>query len=550
MQQFFNAPERVVDEMLAAVTELSLVSLSVPASGVRVVVRDHAHERREHVAVLSGGGAGHEPAHAGFVGEGMLTGAISGDVFASPTTDAVLAAIRHVCGPRGCLLIVKNYTGDRLSFGLARERALEEGLDVGLVVVADDLALGRGPRARGVAGTVLVHKLAGHLAAAGRSLAEIERAAQALADDLVSVGMALSSSLVPGRPSERRSPELGLGIHNEPGARKVEPETAHEAMKLVLAPLLAHVDETIGKSAPLVVLLNNLGGCSPQEMLVLGHSLIAEVGISRIALMVRPAALMTSLDMRGFSVTLAPATDELVLALSSPTDASAWPGVVRPRAIRTFALDLAPSLAASSDEGPALDVHVGALVRAMAEGLLAAEADLDALDARIGDGDTGKTFATAAREVLAALDAGLLPTANARALTHGLGALLSRCMGGSSGALLAIFFSATAAGLAKGQGAHDALRHGVERMQTYGGASLGDRTMLDALVPAVEALPRGLMAAASAAREGANATLQMPALVGRAAYVPASALVGVIDPGAEAIARAFGAAAGLVTPPV
>ncbi len=541
MHQFFNSPESVVDEMLAAVTELSSVSLSVPSSGVRVVVRDDAHTQREQVAILSGGGAGHEPAHAGFVGQGMLTGAISGDVFASPTTDAVLAAIRHVTGRAGCLLVVKNYTGDRLNFGLARERALEEGLEVGLVVVADDLALGKTTHARGVAGTVLVHKLAGHLSASGRPLREIELECQKLAADLVSVGMALSSSLVPGNPAERRSAELGLGIHNEPGARKVSPKSAHEAMQLVLEPLLSHFDRTHGPNAKMVVLLNDLGGCSPQEMHVLAHAMLSAIGVERVPLMVRPAALMTSIDMRGFSVTLAPATDGLLEALLAKTDAVAWPGVVRPRPPRTFAIAMGDLPAGA--RAVVVDARVSSLVRAMAHGLLAAEAELDGLDARVGDGDTGKTFATGARSVLSALDASALSTGDPRALAHELGALLSRSMGGSSGALLAIFFSAAAAALSKGTAVSEALGHGLERMTTYGGAKLGDRTMLDALVPAIDALGGGLSAAARAAREGANATARMAARAGRSAYVPASALAGVVDPGAEAVARALEAAA-------
>ncbi len=545
MHQFFNAPESVVQEMLAAVTALGPVSLSAPGSGVRIVAQDAARspKNRGRVAILSGGGAGHEPAHAGFVGEGMLSAAVSGDVFASPTTDAVLAAIRHVCGPPGCLLIVKNYTGDRLNFGLARERAIEEGLDVGLVVVADDLALGKTARARGVAGTVLVHKLGGHLAAEGRPLAEIEAACQKLADDLSTVGMALSSSLVPGRLTERRSAELGLGIHNEPGARRVEPTSAYDAMKLVLDPLLAHFDAAHGSETQAVVLLNDLGGCSPQEMLVLTHALLGQIGISRVALMVRPAALMTSIDMRGFSVTLAPSSDALLTALSSPTAAAAWPGVVVPRdpRRRTFEVDLEASLLA---KGLTIaDTHVSTVVRAMANGLIAAATDLDALDARAGDGDTGKTFATAARVVIEALDAGALSTGDPRALARDLGALTSRTMGGTSGALLAIFFSATASSLAKRAPLSESLAHGVAKMSAYGGARPGDRTMLDALVPALAALPNGLSAAAAAARAGADATATMVPRTGRAAYVPEVEAAGVIDAGAEAVARALEAGA-------
>jgi len=167
MDRFYNAPENVVDEILCGVATSAPLRIAEPESGLRILIRkewDRQQQGREQVAVLSGGGAGHEPAHAGFVGEGMLTGVISGSLFASPSVEAVLAAIREVCGDAGCLLVVKNYTGDRLNFGLAAERARSEGLDVAMVIVADDVAIGEAPQPRGIAGTLLVHKLAGYLA--------------------------------------------------------------------------------------------------------------------------------------------------------------------------------------------------------------------------------------------------------------------------------------------------------------------------------------------------------------------------------------------------
>ena len=178
------------------------------------------------VALISGGGSGHEPAHAGFVGRGMLTAAVAGNIYASPSVAAVLAAIRAVAGPRGVLLIVKNYTGDRLNFGLAAELARVDGIHVDVVFVADDCALDADLKStgrRGVAGTVLVHKLAGGAAEAGASLSEVAAVARATAAHVRTFGVALSTCQVPGRPRATRlddvdAMEIGLGIHGEPGA--------------------------------------------------------------------------------------------------------------------------------------------------------------------------------------------------------------------------------------------------------------------------------------------------------------------------------------------
>ena len=541
IRQFFNDPANVVDEMLETTASLGRVALSDGASGVRIVAVERPEPGR--VAVLSGGGAGHEPAHAGFVGAGMLSAAISGDIFASPSVDAVLAAIRHVSSEAGALLVVKNYTGDRLNFGLARERAIAEGHRVGFVVVADDIALGSTPAARGVAGTLLVHKVAGYWASRGVPLEEVERRAREVAENLASLGMALASSQLPGSALERRGAELGLGIHNEPGARPVVPTSAREALDFVLEPLLAHVDAKHGKDAPLVVFLNDLGGCSPQEMLVLAHGAMARIGKSRIRLLVKPSAAMTSIDMRGFSVTLLPADDELVRALEAPTEAPAWPGVVVPREPKRFAVRLD---SVEPEGGHASDARVASLVRAAAEALTAAEGELDALDARVGDGDAGKTFAGAARQVLA--HEASLSTGDSARLFAELGALFSRSMGGSSGVLASIFFTATGSACRAGNDLPTSLSFGLERIRAYGGASPGDRTLVDALEPALAALreseaDRRLAAAAEAARGGAVATQSMRARAGRSAYVPEGLTRGIADPGAEAVARIFEALA-------
>ncbi|MGH8083248.1 MAG: dihydroxyacetone kinase subunit DhaK [Lysobacter sp.] len=535
MDRFFNRPAEVVTQVLnsAAMAGTGL-AVSDPSSGMRILAR--AGLDRSRVALLSGGGAGHEPSHAGFVGRGMLSAAISGEIFASPSVAAVHAAIRHCSGSGGALLIVKNYTGDRLNFGLAAEQARREGVDVRMCIVADDIALADAARPRGIAGTVLVHKYAGYFAELGLTLDELIGRTQDFADALLSLGLALSSCTLPGHAPQPRGAELGLGIHNEPGARRIDPRDAGDAVQQVLTPLLEQARRRHGEDARWIVMLNDLGGCSTQELAVLTDEVVRRIGRERIALMVRPAALMTSLDMHGFSLTLLPALPDYLEALSAPVDPLAWPGVYEPRAPAIFAL------AAQAEPTPvgAQDATTAAAVERVAQALLAAESHLDELDARIGDGDAGSTFAAGARAVLERLHAQSLSTGEPARLCDELGRLLAQAMGGSSGVLLSILFTATGTALAGGAGLADALRLGIARMRHYGGAGPGDRTMLDALMPAVDALSAGVNAAASAAREGADRTATMVrAGAGRASYVPEHALAGAIDPGAEAVARAF-----------
>ncbi|MBS7456996.1 dihydroxyacetone kinase subunit DhaK [Coralloluteibacterium stylophorae] len=543
MPDFLSPPDTIVDDVLAATAGLMPLLLSEPGCGARIVLQ--AERDTSKVAVLSGGGSGHEPAHAGFVGRGMLTGAIAGEVFASPGVEAVLAAIRACADAPGVLLIIKNYTGDRLNFGLAAERARAEGIEVATVLVADDIALPDAAQPRGLAGTVLVHKFAGHLAAAGVPLAELAARVQGFADRVLSLGMALSSCSVPGQAQSRRSPELGLGIHNEPGARKVQPADVDEALALVLDPLLAAADRRFGPDARLVVMLNDLGGCSTQELAVLTRRLLDRIGTDRIALMPRPAALMTSMDMHGFSLSLAPADDELLAALRAPVETLGWPGVVLPHAPTTFR----PALQRSG-EAPGhgtRDAGRGDALGRVAQALVDAQAELDALDAKTGDGDAGSTFAAGARAVAAALADDALSTGEDARLARELAALVEHSMGGSSGVLLSILLTTAAAELEAGAAWSAALGAGIARMRHYGGADAGDRTMLDALIPAAACLADGgtPAAAAGAAREGADATAGMErAGAGRSAAVPSDALRGVRDPGAEAVARAFAAFAG------
>lgn len=538
MAQFLNDKDTLVTEAIDGLLKTSGGALS-RLDGyphIKVVVR--SDWKKDQVALISGGGSGHEPAHAGFVGEGMLTAAVCGEVFASPSVDAVLAAILAVTGPAGCLLIVKNYTGDRLNFGLAAERARAFGHKVSMVVVDDDVALPDLPQSRGVAGTLFVHKIVGAMAQDGAALDDVSAAAQSAIGAMASIGMSLDTCTVPGATKEDRialgKAELGLGIHGEAGVEQVDFEGARRAMDMVLDKLSPAMGD-----GPLVAILNNLGSTTPLEMSVLAHELETNPKRRGIKHIIGPASLMTSLDMHGFSVSILPVTQTVEAALRRPVPLAAWPGMqdIGPVSVLPLPDGLSPIAPIPSD-----NPTVRALIEQCCDVLIGAEVALNALDAKSGDGDTGATLSTAARALKGALDR--MPLADLTQLFRAVGDELSQTMGGSSGVLLAIFFGAAGEASASGHGPTRALRSGLERIGQVGGAGVGDRTMIDALQPALDALPNGLTAAAQAARAGADATASIGrAKAGRASYVPEANLMGHNDPGAEAVARVFEALA-------
>lgn len=535
MAQFINDKDATVIEAIDGLIKTSGGTLA-RLDGyphIRVVLR--ADWDKSRVALVSGGGSGHEPAHAGFVGQGMLTAAVCGDVFASPSVDAVLAGILAVTGPAGCLLIVKNYTGDRLNFGLAAERARAFGLKVNMVIVDDDIALPDLPQSRGVAGTLFVHKIAGAMAESGASLEDITAAAERVIRGTSSIGMSLDTCTVPGSPKEHRvgpgKAELGLGIHGEAGVQQIDYHNAEQAMAAVTSKLAA-----VMEPGSHVVLLNNLGGATELEMSILANDLVKSAIGHQLQLIVGPAAMMTSLDMRGFSVSVYRLSPEDHAWLSAPCGPSAWPGCKAIKPVRVVELPdgLRPIQPIPSEHEPTAE-----FITRCCEVLIRAEADLNALDAKSGDGDTGSTLAGAARALIGALDR--LPLADHTQLFRAIGQELSQTMGGSSGVLLAIFFTAAGDAASSGLSMVAALKEGLARMQKIGGAELGDRTMVDALKPALDRLEAsGMTQAAIAAREGATQTAQIrKAKAGRAAYINAEQLYGNTDPGAEAVARLF-----------
>ena len=534
MTQFINARENLVTEAIDGLLATSGGSLSRLDGYPHIKVVYRSDWDKSKVALISGGGSGHEPAHAGFVGAGMLTAAVCGEVFASPSVDAVLAGILAVTGEAGCLLIVKNYTGDRLNYGLAAERARALGFKVEMVVVDDDIALPELPQARGLAGTLFVHKIAGDLAESGESLESVCAAARTVIEKSASIGMSLGTCTVPGSQKEERiapgNAELGLGIHGEAGVEQVKLENAHSAMQMVLEKLRPHMSQ-----GPVVALLNNLGSTTPLEMSVLANDLMGSPLAENVQFVIGPSLLMTSLDMHGFSVSVMSVNESQIESLEKPVAMSAWPGVQRRTTIK---IDRIPDGLSPVEPIASVNPKTRQTIISICDLLISSEVALNGLDAKSGDGDTGSTLATAARALKGSLDR--MPLADLTQLMPALGNELSQTMGGSSGVILAIFFNATGDACARGLPIHEALAEGLTRVCQVGGAELGDRTMVDALQPALQALPGGLKLAAQAARAGANATsLITKAKAGRAAYVPEENLMGHNDPGAEAVARVF-----------
>ena len=536
---FFNNRKQLVNDaiegILISAPHGNLVKLDVDPA-IRIMARSDWDKSR--VAVISGGGSGHEPAHAGFVGKGMLTAAVCGDLFASPSVDAVLNAIVAVTGDRGCLLIVKNYTGDRLNFGLAAEKAKRYGLKVEMVIVADDIALPDNKQPRGIAGTALVHKIAGYAAEHGKSLSEVRDIAQQACDNLWSLGVAMQTCNLPGSDEEegrikQGHVELGLGIHGEPGASVVDTQNSKAIIDTLVTPLKAKAGD--GRFA---VLINNLGGVSALEMALLTKELAHSALKDNLAYLIGPAPLVSALDMKGFSLTLLKLNDLFEKALHEEVETLGWQ---KPVAFAPLRTQEHSAIHDRVEFTPSANPQVGEYVSVVTKTLIQLENRLNALDAKVGDGDTGSTFAQGAREIAQRLEENNLPLNDVSTLLLLVGERLATVMGGSSGVLMSIFFTAAGQKLHDGQSFADALLSGLAQMKQYGGADLGDRTLIDALQPALETLQKNdLQAAAQAAQQGAEATARMgKAGAGRSSYVNKENLDGVMDPGAVAVAEVF-----------
>ena len=534
MSQFIEEASSAVPDALEAFVRTHDDGLKL-LGDEKVVFRPTEQGR---VALISGGGSGHEPAHIGFVAEGLLHAAVCGNVFASPAVSQISAAIEQVSsGAEGTLLILKNYTGDRLNFGLAAERSPSP---VEMVIVGDDIAIEGAANPRGLCGVLLIHKIAGHLSRAGRSLSEIRQVCQEAADShLWTLGASLSECSMPGAAENQSNRvasgfvEIGMGIHGEPGA-ETKPFVSLKGLVQDMASQLEKATCQAEESDRFLLVVNNLGSCNGIEIgCILSAFLETPLGAKVSHAVSGP--LLTALNMHGFSLSLLRLSETILEALLSPVaPSSAWIPLNEVRGRKESIHESNSTNLASRNWSLESDSsNLCKLVKKACEVIIKNHEALDTLDRAVGDGDTGATLRVGAERVLESLNA-----KNSDADVFLKIGLASESIGGSSGVILSIFFTAVAQKIHSSCNLGDALRYGVERISFYGGAKIGDRTLLDALIPAIES--QSLAAAAKAARAGADETAKMNrALAGRAAYLKPESLVGNPDPGAVAVALAL-----------
>ncbi|KAK7803031.1 hypothetical protein U0070_010591 [Myodes glareolus] len=533
-KKLVNSVELCADDALAGLVACN-PSLQL-LQGHRVALRSDLDSLKGRVALLSGGGSGHEPAHAGFIGKGMLTGVIAGSVFASPAVGSILAAIRAVAqaGTAGTLLIVKNYTGDRLNFGFAMEQARAEGISVEMVVIGDDSAFTVLKKAgrRGLCGTVLIHKVAGALAEEGVGLEEIAKRVSLVAKAMGTLGVSLSSCSVPGsKPTFELAAdevELGLGIHGEAGVQRVKMAPADQIVTL----MLDHMTNTSNVSH--VPVQSEGRGVKVARALV--------------------GTFMSALEMSGVSLTLLLVDEPLLKLIDAETTATAWPHMAKVSVTGRKRIREAPKEPPEAPEATAAGgggaKQMTLVLERVCTTLIGLEEHLNALDRAAGDGDCGITHSRAAKAIQGWVKEGPALASPAQVLSK-LSVLLLEKMGGSSGALYGLFLTAAAQALKAKTDLpawSAAMDAGLEAMQKYGKAAPGDRTMLDSLwaagqelqawkSPGASLLPV-LTKAVKSAEAAAEATKNMEAGAGRASYI-SSARLDQPDPGAVAVAAIF-----------
>ena len=327
MKKFINAVEQVEDQMIQGMVKAYPQYLRKLDCGT-VVVR--ANKKEGKVALISGGGSGHEPAHGGYVGQGMLDAAVAGAVFTSPTPDQVYEGIKAIATDAGVLMVIKNYTGDVMNFEMAADMARDEGIKVAQVVVNDDVAVkdslytvGR----RGVAGTVFVHKIAGAMAETGADLDAVQAVAQKVIDNVRTMGAAIEPCTVPaaGKPGFELSEdemEVGIGIHGEPGTHREKIKTADEITDLLLGQILADIDYT---GSEVAVMVNSSGATPLMELFIINnrvHDVLESKGVKVYKTFV--GEYMTSIEMAGFSISLLKLDGQLKGLLDAHADTPAF----------------------------------------------------------------------------------------------------------------------------------------------------------------------------------------------------------------------------------
>jgi len=507
-----------------------------------------------------------------------LTAAVCGTVFASPSASQVRQAINLVDNDKGTLIVVKNYTGDILNFGLAKEHYAaahpEKANKVKFVIVADDVAVGKTQGSivgrRGLAGTCLVYKIAGALAHRGASLDEVYNTAQYVTSRLGTIGVGLEHCHVPGTAVPEihlgaQELEIGLGIHNESGFRRVSPvPPLNELIPSLLEMIISTSDAERsfvpfkdGKQDRVVLLVNNLGGLSALELGAVTGETTRALDASGIKVeRILSGSFMSSLNMPGFSITLlllpganetsAPSSDLILSLLDQETSTPGWvwsskarPSVVAATSRAAPASDYTKGDTKLKAENPTI---FNQALKKACEALVAAEPEITRMDSIAGDGDCGLTLKAGASAVLKKLEEGVITGEDVVGSAITIADVAENNMGGTSGALYSIFFSALAQNLitsASGSEAtsttwEKALRGALDRLYTYTRARPPSRTLVDPLAAFVSNLPQGFAFAVKAAGSAAEETANLAAKAGRSAYVEGERLRAekIPDPGA------------------
>ncbi|KAI7856764.1 dihydroxyacetone kinase [Circinella umbellata] len=546
-----NDQENLVSESIQGLCYANPHLRWIPSE--RVVCRaDVESVAQNQVTLIAGGGSGHEPGFAGFVGEGMLTAAVCGHVFASPSSSQILTAIERVQSPHGTLVIVLNYTGDCLNFGLAVERAKARGILVDMINVGDDAAIKNKSRVgrRGLAGTIVAAKVAGAMAAQkGSTLKQVRQAAEYVNKHSATLGVALDHCHVPGSTTVQKLPddqiELGLGIHNEPGTSKLPLLSANELVRKMVTLLTNQEDQEraylkLSQNSPVVVLVNNLGGISPLELNLMVKETVQAVIQQNLEIKrVLSGTFLSSLNMPGVSISLLRLQDDsqeqnqLLDLLDYNVMVPGWPRT------SSISLPFTTNIAmtddnynkkqeANNDTKTSTDNVDSRLlenaIRGAAKNVIEAEPEVTSFDTILGDGDCGITLKSAATAIIEALPK--LPLDSGHGTMLALADIIERTVGGTSSAIYCIFLSALGAGLSKYGSSNvaewaKASSHALDALQSYTSARVGDRTLMDSLIPFVQVLSNtnNIDEATTAGRQGAESTRTLEAHMGRASYI-------------------------------
>ncbi|KAE8450970.1 hypothetical protein EG329_005410 [Mollisiaceae sp. DMI_Dod_QoI] len=569
-KHFINDPTHLVNTALHALT-ITNPSVALDAEN-KIVYRRPGHTPQ--VSIISGGGSGHEPSFGAFVGDGLLSAAVAGTIFASPSAEQIRRAIMsRVDGEKGILVTVMNYTGDVLNFGMGVEKAKAAGLKVEMLVVADDVGVGRKAAGkvgrRGIAGTVLVHKISGALAARGASLEDVFKVAKLTAENLVSVGASLDHVHVPGRAApdpnseenlSAEEVEIGMGIHNEAGSGRAKVDLP-ELVKRMLAQMLDSKDSDRAylnvNSNEVVLLINNLGGVSVLELGGITAEVVSQLEKTYNIKPVRILAgtYMTSLNGLGFSISILNVVNtdiggpSMLQLLDAPCEAAGWAAPIRKETWEAKSTQTREGAAAAGEDVKESGLKVDpklfkSELSAGLERVVAAEPDVTKYDTVVGDGDCAvlKMLSDTKLSGDAVLDLSKIVQ------------VIENTMDGTSGALYAIFLNSLVHSLRQ-QGSGEAtpkvwaaaLKQASESLSTYTPAQPGDRTLVDALHPFVETLASSgdLKKAAEASRKGAEGTKGMKASLGRTVYIGGSGFEQVPDPGAWGLSEFFLGLAGI-----